>query len=64
MTTVEMTHLDPCPTYGQHRYRIAMCQCGHQVAEHDFGTRKGVTIRTACSNGACGCRQFEEAADG
>lgn len=65
-TPVEMVQQERCPECGQPRWRTAMCVCGHAVYLHDFGTRKGMTMRTACSvtdeSGHCECRLFGEAA--
>ncbi len=61
----ELTPLGPCPTCGQQRHRIAHCVCGHMVFEHSIGASgKKAGVRTACTNGLCGCRGFEEAPDG
>jgi hypothetical protein len=62
----EFIDLGPCPECGTPRQQAVMCTCGHEAFLHDLGTRKGTTVRTACSNtngktGPCPCRMFEEA---
>lgn len=58
--TVEMLALGPCPTCTAPRWKIATCECSHLVMEHDFGKRKGETVRTGCSHSRCDCKSFQE----
>lgn len=59
---VELVHLGCCPTCGQQQNVAVACTCGHLVSVHNYGTRKGITVRTSCTNATCGCIRYEQAA--